>query len=52
MWKTDKDGKVINIPDVGYDHFNDAVRYGMETLVRQPEEYYQVTNLTPYHLDG
>jgi phage terminase large subunit len=52
MWKTDKDDKVINVPEVGWDHFNDAVRYGMETLVKQPEENYYVTNLTPYHLDG
>lgn len=33
MWKTDKDGKIINTPDVGFDHFNDAVRYGISSLV-------------------
>lgn len=32
MWKTDRDGKVLNVPDVGFNHFNDAVRYGFESL--------------------
>jgi hypothetical protein len=33
MWKIDPDGKIINTPDVGFDHFNDAVRYGLGSLV-------------------
>ncbi len=33
MWKTDTDGKIVNVPDVGFDHFNDAVRYGISSLV-------------------
>lgn len=32
LWKTDRDGKVLGIPDVGFDHAMDAVRYGMESL--------------------
>ena len=36
MWQTDRDGRVINVPDVGFDHFNDAVRYGLESL--RPDE--------------
>ena len=32
MWQTDKDGKIINEPEPGWDHFNDAVRYAMESL--------------------
>jgi len=32
LWKTDKDGKIINEPEGGNDHFLDAVRYGMESL--------------------
>jgi phage terminase large subunit len=35
LWKTDKDGKITNIPDVGFDHSMDAVRYGMESLKGQ-----------------
>lgn len=52
MWKTDKEGKIVNTPDVGYDHFNDAVRYGMETLVKSTEEYYNINNSDAYRLDG
>lgn len=37
LWKTDKDGKIINEPEGGLDHFLDAVRYGMESLEPIPE---------------
>jgi phage terminase large subunit len=40
LWKTDKDGKITNIPDVGFDHSMDAVRYGMESLKGQVGEIY------------
>jgi len=32
MWKTDKDGKIINEPESGWDHFQDSVRYGLTDL--------------------
>ena len=32
MWKTDKDGKIINDPDVGFDHSMDALRYAINDL--------------------
>lgn len=32
LWKTDKDGKILNEPDGGFDHTMDAVRYGMESI--------------------
>jgi phage terminase large subunit len=32
FWMTDKDGKIINEPEPGYDHMMDAIRYGMESL--------------------
>lgn len=32
MWKTDNDGKIINVPESGWDHFGDAVRYALESL--------------------
>lgn len=32
LWQTDKDGRIINVPEPGWDHFNDALRYGMESL--------------------
>lgn len=33
LWKTDKDGHIINVPDVGFDHGMDAVRYGLQNFV-------------------
>ena len=32
MWKTDKDGKIINEPDAGFDHAMDALRYAINDL--------------------
>lgn len=32
MWKTDKDGNILTIPEDGNDHALDAVRYAMESL--------------------
>lgn len=40
LWKTDKEGKILDIPDGGFDHTMDAVRYGMESLVTNNEEVY------------
>lgn len=28
LWKTDKDGKILNEPEGGFDHTMDAIRYG------------------------
>ena len=33
LWKVDRNGKIINEPEGGLDHFLDAVRYGMTSLV-------------------
>lgn len=30
LWQTDKDGKVINTPEQGFDHLMDAIRYALE----------------------
>lgn len=32
MWKTDRDGKIINDPDAGFDHSMDALRYAINDL--------------------
>ena len=36
LWKTDKDGKVLNIPEHDYSHSMDAIRYGMVSLLNKP----------------
>jgi phage terminase large subunit len=40
LWKTDKDGKILTIPDRGFDHSMDAVRYGMESLNENQQSTY------------
>ena len=37
MWKTDKDGKVIDIPEHSFSDEMDAIRYAMESM-RPPED--------------
>jgi phage terminase large subunit len=32
VWKTEKDGKVLNTPDSGFDHSMDAIRYAITSL--------------------
>jgi phage terminase large subunit len=31
LWQTDKNGKIINVPEPGFDHSLDAVRYGLDS---------------------
>jgi len=31
LWQTDKEGRIINVPDVGFDHAMDAIRYGLDS---------------------
>jgi phage terminase large subunit len=37
LWSSDKLGKVLNVPESGWDHAMDAGRYAMETLGLEPE---------------
>ena len=32
LWETDKNGKILNEPEAGFDHSLDAARYAIETL--------------------
>ena len=34
LWKSDKDGKILNVPESGWDHAMDAARYAIITLVQ------------------
>ena len=31
LWKVDKDGKIVNVPEGGFDHAMDAARYGTDS---------------------
>jgi len=46
MWKTDKDGKIINEPDVGWDHSMDAIRYAINDLKPNDEQIGQLPDDT------
>jgi len=37
LWKTDKDGNILTVPEGGLDHALDAVRYAMESLRPQKQ---------------
>lgn len=36
LWKTDKDGKILNIPEHEFSHAMDAGRYAMVSLINKP----------------
>lgn len=38
LWKVDKDGKILNVPDGGLDHLLDAIRYGMSSIKKPYDE--------------
>lgn len=48
-WKIDKDGNVLNVPAAGYDHFTDAVRYGLESL-KPIEQIYQRNDFSAFRI--
>lgn len=38
LWKSDKDGKILNVPESGFDHTLDAARYAITTLVANNQD--------------
>jgi phage terminase large subunit len=38
LWSTDRDGKILNIPEGGNDHVLDAVRYAMSSIKKPYDE--------------
>lgn len=36
LWKVDKDGKILNVPEHEYSHAMDAIRYAMSSLLKKP----------------
>lgn len=37
LWETDKDGKVLNIPEHTWSHSMDAIRYALTSLIKKPK---------------
>ena len=48
LWETDKDGKVINVPEPGYDHCMDAIRYAFEKTATQAIAHQSIPTAVPY----
>jgi len=44
IWKKDKDGKITNIPEGGYDHIIDAIRYGFNAI--KPKNEHMETKIS------
>lgn len=36
LWETDKDGKVLNVPEHTFSHSMDAIRYAMTSIIKNP----------------
>lgn len=36
LWQVDKNGKVLNVPEKGNDHAMDALRYGLNSIIKMP----------------
>lgn len=45
LWKTDRDGRILTIPEGGLDHLLDATRYAMETI--RPRQEHKVQQYRP-----
>jgi phage terminase large subunit len=37
LWKVDKDGKILNVPEHTWSHSMDAIRYGLSSLLKKPK---------------
>lgn len=47
LWETDKEGKILNIPEGGNDHCMDSLRYALETY--RPKESQKAVQFYPKH---
>ena len=45
LWVTDKEGRVINEPEKGFDHLLDAIRYALSTYIKGKDEDYNYNQI-------
>lgn len=50
FWRKDKEGKVLNVPEDGDDHHMDGLRYAIESLAPQNDDYVEAPS-TPMKFD-
>lgn len=36
LWETDKDGKVLNVPEREFKHSMDAIGYALASIIKKP----------------
>lgn len=53
LWKTDRDGKILNEPEHTFSHSMDAIRYGMTSLIKEPAPVFGIASspVKPYYDD-
>lgn len=48
LWATDRDGKILNVPESGFDHSMDAIRYAIASLNKDEDKVKEVRNAYRY----
>jgi len=53
LWETDKDGKILNVPEHIFSHSMDAIRYALTSIIKKPKPgiMVQSTPVKPYYGD-
>lgn len=53
LWETDKDGKILNVPEHTFSHSMDAIRYALTSLIKKPVFNMVASDLAlPYYGDN
>lgn len=47
LWETDKDGKILNVPEHTYSHSMDAIRYSLASIIKKPKFNMVASPLAP-----
>jgi phage terminase large subunit len=51
LWQTDKDGRIINTPEVIFNHAMDALRYGFESLRPDDQDYSGINDFSKWKIN-
>lgn len=53
LWKTDKDGRILNVPEHEFSHSMDGIRYGFTGILKKPfiTDYKPSSPMQPYYGD-
>lgn len=51
LWLTDKNGKVLNIPEGGFDHLMDAIRYAIVSLCKETKDVFDYKSFEKIELE-